>query len=847
MSKATYVAHKTPLSRQAETSALRRRGWLQRKRSGLAVGRPDDRHEREAERVADMVMHGVAPRTFSLTTLPIVRREDAPKPKTDDEKYQDAAKKLGEAFLATPIGKELTDKVKQDPLVKGATKLGESFVSTLPGKIITGAVAVGAVGALAATHQPLPAQLPDIPLDVLTPGLKVNISYEGPVDKPTKAMITFSFSEGAGVAKKPALSESDRIKADTERLRAEDARFRAGTRYSPGSPEDLQQKAEREAIERFVAGQRFPHGDTTIKQYPFLQQPAQPRLQLQTPQPSFGYRPPDLFGDMFKLKTPELRLSGETEKKKEDQLMRKSAGDAAVDTAPPVVHETLESAGQPLDTTTRAFMERRFGLDFSQVRIHTDARAAESARAVNALAYTVGRDVVFDTSQYAPGTDAGKRLLAHELAHVAQQEPGRLSRMSDDSLHGIGQGGGHAAPQGLTGVTFSTGNLEVHVPLCGITQVVAGTAPANVAVTWSLAAGTAQIAAGTQINARGEITFGQAQTGGTLDVTATETGAAGRFFTRPLQLSSHPASINSTSVISPPATNAASLYGAVFDHDFASADGTTSSLENVPAGERFAALPNPTGTSHTFPTPFGSFTLQTAALPATPANGQNWFIRNGSLGGDHDTVTIGRAGINVGDFVASASKPNPTNTLPVSFTIVQGLHWFCRQSSQWTKFVDVDHVRTLRNTSGAIEFVVSVNRQDNVDSYTGHPGIVNAHATPATIPPTASAASPSQTTVSADTLPSALPAGHALRFSIRAPALGCSINATTGVLTAGGQTGAITVRVRDSAAANPNFDETVVRIAAPAPTPTPTPGPGAGGATQAAPTAQSSDESPVEP
>src|SRR6266566_9730302 len=115
MIKDMCVADKTRSSRQVETSALPRRGRLQRKRSGLAVGRPDDRHEREAERAADMVMRGVAPRTFSLTTLPIVRREDAPKPKTDDEKYQDAAKKLGEAFLETPVGKELTDKVKQDP------------------------------------------------------------------------------------------------------------------------------------------------------------------------------------------------------------------------------------------------------------------------------------------------------------------------------------------------------------------------------------------------------------------------------------------------------------------------------------------------------------------------------------------------------------------------------------------------------------------------------------------------------------------------------------------------------------------------------------------------------------
>ncbi|HEU5383681.1 MAG TPA: DUF4157 domain-containing protein [Ktedonobacteraceae bacterium] len=85
-----------------------------------------------------------------------------------------------------------------------------------------------------------------------------------------------------------------------------------------------------------------------------------------------------------------------------------------------VVQEALEGGGQSLDTETRAFMEPQFGHDFSQVRIHTDQRAAESAQTVNALAYTVGRDVVFGQGQYAPQTHEGKKLLAHELAHVVQ-------------------------------------------------------------------------------------------------------------------------------------------------------------------------------------------------------------------------------------------------------------------------------------------------------------------------------------------------------------------------------------------------------------------------------------------
>lgn len=94
--------------------------------------------------------------------------------------------------------------------------------------------------------------------------------------------------------------------------------------------------------------------------------------------------------------------------------------------APPIVHEVLRSPGQPLDAATRAFMEPRFGHDFSDVRVHTDAKAAESARSVNALAYTVGRDVVFQPEHYKPGSTVGKRLLAHELTHVLQQNQGGL-------------------------------------------------------------------------------------------------------------------------------------------------------------------------------------------------------------------------------------------------------------------------------------------------------------------------------------------------------------------------------------------------------------------------------------
>lgn len=89
--------------------------------------------------------------------------------------------------------------------------------------------------------------------------------------------------------------------------------------------------------------------------------------------------------------------------------------------APPSVDRTLASSGQPLSPTLRQDMEQRFGHDFSRVRVHSGAYASQSAAEINANAYTVGHDIVFGAGRFRPGTQEGKRLLAHELTHVVQQ------------------------------------------------------------------------------------------------------------------------------------------------------------------------------------------------------------------------------------------------------------------------------------------------------------------------------------------------------------------------------------------------------------------------------------------
>jgi hypothetical protein len=118
---------------------------------------------------------------------------------------------------------------------------------------------------------------------------------------------------------------------------------------------------------------------------------------------------------------------GECAECKREKLQR-NAGGLGLETAPPIVHEVLQSPGQPLDSATRAFFEPRFGHDFSKVRLHADAKAAESAQAVSALAYTVGNDIVFARRSSVPGTGEDARILAHELTHVLQQSGAAESR-----------------------------------------------------------------------------------------------------------------------------------------------------------------------------------------------------------------------------------------------------------------------------------------------------------------------------------------------------------------------------------------------------------------------------------
>jgi hypothetical protein len=120
---------------------------------------------------------------------------------------------------------------------------------------------------------------------------------------------------------------------------------------------------------------------------------------------------------------PAKALNDENDEDKEEVTLRKpaSAQTSQITPALEVQIDALRGSGRPLDPATRAFMEPRFGYDFSQVRVHTSSRVAETAQMLNARAFTTGKDIVFGAGEYAPKTSEGQLLLAHELVHVIQQ------------------------------------------------------------------------------------------------------------------------------------------------------------------------------------------------------------------------------------------------------------------------------------------------------------------------------------------------------------------------------------------------------------------------------------------
>jgi len=356
------------------------------------VTKPNDRHEREAEHAGDVVARGGSVAGWSFTKVPStqIQRQEVVKERSDDEKKKEALEKTAEAALETPQAKAVKEKVLADPLVKTV----KDAVTSTPGLVATGAVAAGGVAALGAAKKPLPFQPPAIPLDKITPGLSAQVKYEGPVNSPTFVGLTLTYKE-QGPKGKPS-SKSDDIARETAALKAQQEMFK------PASQKKAEKAEEDAFVQAYIRSQKF-----TIPL-----SPGTPAKKDETPKPE------------------------EQQQKKEDDkpVQRAPASATSAQPARANVDGALEGPGRPLEPGARRSLEARFGRDLSRVRVHDDARAAATAGSIDAAAFTVGEDIAFAPGRYDPSSDEGRRLLAHELAHVVQQDEQEQSLGSGQPL-----------------------------------------------------------------------------------------------------------------------------------------------------------------------------------------------------------------------------------------------------------------------------------------------------------------------------------------------------------------------------------------------------------------------------
>ncbi|HEX4383102.1 MAG TPA: DUF4157 domain-containing protein, partial [Myxococcales bacterium] len=176
----------------------------------------------------------------------------------------------------------------------------------------------------------------------------------------------------------------------------------------------------------------------------------------------------------------------------EDEVKLSRKADAALPTpagfAPASVAEGLRAgSGRALDGGTRSFFESRYGHSFANVRVHADSRADAMARATAAKAFTVGNDIVFAAGQFTPQTAAGKRLLAHELAHVVQQSGSHslLQRAENDTIPGCAA---------LTD-TETVVDTRINAALASA-RATAGSPPTGIAVARNIRAGIGEDSSG---------------------------------------------------------------------------------------------------------------------------------------------------------------------------------------------------------------------------------------------------------------------------------------------------------------------------------------------------------------
>jgi hypothetical protein len=536
--------------------------------------------------------------------------------------------------------------------------------------------------------------------------------------------------------------------------------------------------------------------------------------------------------------TPLVQRQDEKDDEDEEEIQTKAAAPhpAPRDAALSEAAAAVSTGGRPLSRAERDFFEPRFGRDFGAVRLHDGPRAAAAARGIGARAYTLGRSIAFAPGQYDAASREGRRLMAHELTHTLQQGHDTIRR--DDP-----------PPVRPTQITFSFDPTKAIPVGAGGTAALTATTDGT-PITWSMVAGTAAVAAGTAISATGTITLAADQSGGSLTVHAENDAGT---FERDISVAAVPTGIDSTAVSSD-LNNAASHYGAAFQHTFTSAQGSENVLENLRIGEKFPTVPSPNAALHVISGanwPFGRgldrFELSTGTRNADGTGG--WALDSagqfgpapaGGPDATGDNLSTAKILIKVGDHVQSASNASPRNRLPVTLTLDQEFHFFnprATGAARWTRFTTTATSRTLRRSGSDVQFVTTVNGEEHVQDYEGKAAVTNLTASPvntpkSTAPPpappggaaapegaapgVAPAAPPPRTvSLSVETLPGTLPAGASLNWSFVGDALGCTLtedptDETRATMTVGTTAGTVTVQVAEDTGTN--FDRVSVRI-----------------------------------
>ena len=389
----------------------------------LTVNAPRDRYEQEADRAADSVVLGRGRPSLSARSPGALQRED--------DKKKEPPTPLGEGL--TSVGKNLGE--NNPPFSLFSEKLATRFLAQPAPISVSVPAFLGAnyafLWGMALIDPAMRRSFDDFNLAMLpglVPQFPVKTFQYRILDG---AQTRFAFDIGLD-ASKLMLAFNEGVL----NTRVSSLKFDTSGKLDTSGPKPLAFSALQVQLGLFGDGVLLSGGFRNgISPYPLMGDDGA-RVMAQTP------ALPDLYANQrdvrFTLQLDLLKLASHfgapAPVPRAPERLQREASDAGAlaPTADAAVQATLAGAGAPLDAATRGFMELRFGHSFSRVRIHADGTATASAQAVHARAYTLGHDIVFGAGQYAPSTGAGRRLLAHELAHVVQQQGTAILVQRDD-------------------------------------------------------------------------------------------------------------------------------------------------------------------------------------------------------------------------------------------------------------------------------------------------------------------------------------------------------------------------------------------------------------------------------